>query len=132
MSAMTSPLPDHPASDQPLTSIGDIGVSQTTVFLPTGRHPVRGSTWLVNDMSRSEEKIATVGIVLAVLFFWVCLLGLLFLLMKERHTQGFIQVTVQGDGFHHGTMIPATSPDTVRQVTEQVNWARSVSAALGS
>lgn len=126
---MSSSLPSGPTPDQPLTSIGDIGVSQTSIFLPTGRHPVRGSAWMVTDMSRTEEKIATAGIVLAVLFVWVCLLGLLFLLMKDKRTTGFIQVTVQGEGFHHATMIPATSPETFGQVNGQVNWARSIAAA---
>lgn len=116
-------------TDQPLASIGDIGVSQTSIFLPTGRHSVRGSTWVVTDMSRTEEKIPTVAIVLAVVFIWLCFLSLLFLLMKERQTTGYIQVAVQGEGFHHTTMIPARSPEALPHVAAQVNWARSLAAA---
>ncbi|MDT5014621.1 MAG: hypothetical protein QOD39_781 [Mycobacterium sp.] len=26
---------------------------------------------------------------------------------------GYLQITVQGSGFHHATMIPATSPQSV-------------------
>lgn len=119
-----------PGADQPLTSIGEIGVSNTSVWTPTGQYPVRGTTWVVADMSRQEEKIATVGIVLAVVgLFLICILSLLFLLIKEKRTTGYIQVTVHGEGFQYATMIPATSPSTLVQVTQQVNWARSIAAA---
>jgi hypothetical protein len=130
MAAMTQ-IPSTPSgADQPLTTIGDIGVSHTSVWLPTGQHPVRGTTWVVSDMSRQEEKISTVGIVLAIVgMFLICILSLLFLLLKDKQTTGYIQVTVQGDGFHHATMIPATSPATFAQVMQQVNWARGLAAA---
>ena len=42
-------------------------------------------------MSRTEEKIPAHAIVLAVIFFIFCLLGLLFLLMKEKTTTGFVR-----------------------------------------
>lgn len=127
---MTEMTPPPAGADQPLTSIGEIGVSHQSVWTPTGKHPVRGSTWMVADMSRQEEKISTVGIVLAVVgLFLICILSLLFLLLKEKKTTGYIQVTVQGEGFQHTTMIPATSPDSFIQVTNQVNWARSIAAA---
>jgi len=111
-----------------LTSLGDISVSHHWVTVPAGSFPIRGTVWTVQDMSRVEEKISTVGIILAVLFFWVCLLGLLFLLMKERRTVGWVQVNVQGEGFHHATMIPA-SPVAVPQAHQFVNYCRSLSAA---
>lgn len=81
-------------------------------------------------MSRQEEKISTVGIILAVVgLFLICVLSLLFLLIKDKRTTGYIQVTVHGEGFQYATMIPALSPATLAQVTQQVNWARSVAAA---
>ena len=66
--------------------------------------------WNATDMSRTEEKIPTHAIILAVIFFLFCLLGLLFLLMKERRTTGFIQVMVTSGGKHHSTMVQATGP----------------------
>ena len=36
-----------------------------------------------------------------------CLLGLLFLLLKERRTSGSVQVSVQGPGFAYSSLIPA-------------------------
>ncbi|PJN18021.1 hypothetical protein CG724_15770 [Streptomyces sp. CB02120-2] len=64
---------------------------------------------------------------LAIIFFLFCLLGLLFLLMKEKRTTGYIQVTVHSGGRHHSTMIPATDPNSYAWVMHQVNYARSLS-----
>ena len=80
-------------------------------------------------MSQYQESISTAGIVLAILFVWFCLLGLLFLLMKDRKMVGYIQVTVQGSGFHRATMMPARSPQSVMGVHQMVNYARSLAAA---
>ncbi|CAA0127414.1 Uncharacterised protein [Mycolicibacterium vanbaalenii] len=111
-----------------LATIGDISVSQHWVITPTGPHPIRGSVWTVTDMSQWQEGISAVGVVLCILFIWVCLLGLLFLLMKDRKLTGYIQVTVQGKGFHHQTLVPVRGPDTFAQVHQSVNYARSLSA----
>ncbi|MFG3353777.1 hypothetical protein [Streptomyces sp. NPDC048001] len=136
--AMTQPggvaLPSHPGGapvptgGQPLVSIGDITVLPDGIVTPAGTLPLKGAVWNATDMSRTEEKIPTHAIVLAVVFFVFCLLGLLFLLMKEKTTTGFVQVTVTSGGKHHSTMIPATSPHTFQQVMGQVNYARSVSS----
>lgn len=112
-----------------LATIGDISISQHWVVTPSGPHPIRGSVWTVTDMSHYEERISTAGIVLAILFVWFCLLGLLFLLMKDRRMVGYVQVTVQGRDFYHSTMIPATSPQAVMGVHQMVNYARAVAAA---
>ena len=68
---------------------------------------------------------------LAVLFFLVCLLGLLFLLVKEKRTTGYVQVTVQGQGTFHATQIPASNRLQVGDVHQRVNYVRSLVAALG-
>jgi len=46
--------------------------------------------------------------------------------MKERTISGYIQVTVQGNGFHYSTMIPALNPQSVWNVNQMVNYARSL------
>jgi hypothetical protein len=74
--------------EQWLATIGDIAISQRWVLTPTGTYPIRGSVWTVTDMSHYEESVSTVGVVLAILFVWFCLLGLLFLLMKDRRLGG--------------------------------------------
>ncbi|WP_328319221.1 hypothetical protein [Streptomyces sp. NBC_00388] len=111
-----------------LVSIGDITVVQDGVITPAGTLPLRGAVWSATDMSRTEERIPPVAIVLAILFALLCLIGLLFLLMKERKTTGFIQVTVVSGGRHHATMIPATGPQTFPHVMGQLNYVRSLSA----
>ncbi len=111
-----------------LTSIGDIGISEHWVLLPSGPRPIRGSVWTVTDMSQTHESVSSAGIVLCLIFVWLCLLGLLFLTMKERRYTGYVQVTVQGNGFHHSTLVPVTGPETVMWATQSVNYARSLAA----
>jgi hypothetical protein len=110
-----------------LMTFGDIAVTHHWVVLPAGNFPVSGTTWTVQDMTRYEEKISTTGIVLAVIFVWFCLLGLLFLLMKEQRLTGWVQVTVQGPGMHHAAMIPA-SPTAMHQAHQFANYCRQLSA----
>jgi hypothetical protein len=112
----------------PLLSIGDITVTADSIITPSGTMPVRGAIWNATDMSRTEEKIPTHAVVLAIVFFLFCLLGLLFLLMKERTTTGFIQVMVTSGGKHHSTMVPAQSPDAFQVIMGQINYARSLSS----
>ncbi|MFE5510164.1 hypothetical protein ACFQ9J_06020 [Streptomyces sp. NPDC056529] len=120
-------FPPAPAGAAPVLAIGDITVVGDQIITPAGAMPLKGAVWNAMDMSRTEEKIPTVAIVLAIVFALLCLVGLLFLLMKEKTTTGFIQVTVTSGGRHHATMIPATGPDTLHWVMGQVNFARSLS-----
>lgn len=115
--------------EQWLATIGDISFSQNWVATPSGTFPIRGSVWTVTDNSQYQERIAPVGIVLCILLIWFCLLGLLFLLMKERTVAGYSQVTVQGDGFFYTTLIPAGGPYPPMIVIQHVNYARSLAAA---
>ncbi|MFF8788591.1 hypothetical protein [Streptomyces sp. NPDC015125] len=108
-------------------SLGDIAVTGDTIMTPAGPMPLRGAVWTATDMSRTEEKMPAHAVVLAIVFFFFCLLGLLFLLMKERVTTGFVQVTVNSGGRHHATMIPVQSREQVMFVLNQVNYARSLS-----
>lgn len=116
------------AGGTPLVSIGDITVMNDGIVTPSGTLPLRGAVWNATDMSRTEEKIPTHAIILAIIFFIFCLLGLLFLLMKEKKTTGFIQVTVTSGGKHHSTMLPATGPDSFQIVMGQISYARSLSS----
>lgn len=115
------------AGGAPLVSIGDITVVGDSIITPSGTLPLRGAVWNATDMSRTEEKIPTHAIILAIVFFMFCLLGLLFLLMKEKTTTGFIQVTVTSGGKHHSTMIPANHQGAFQMVMGQISYARSLS-----
>jgi hypothetical protein len=111
-----------------LATIGDISISQHWVSTPAGVYPIRDTVWTVADMSHWQERMSPVGIILTIVFIWFCFLGLLFLLMKERTVSGYIQVSVQGSGFHHSTLIPAAQ-QTMAGVQQMVNYARALAAA---
>ncbi|MFT3717032.1 MAG: hypothetical protein QM774_14115 [Gordonia sp. (in: high G+C Gram-positive bacteria)] len=130
---MAMPGSGQPIMEQPLVQIGDVVVTQNQVITPTGTFPVKGSQWAVTDMSTTTEKMSTVGLVLALVgFFLVCVFSLFFLLMKDRTTTGFVQVVVRGtNGVQHVTNIPATSPATMADVSARVNYARSVAQING-
>jgi hypothetical protein len=119
------------AAGQPesqLATVGDIGISEHWIQTPNGPYPIRGSMWSVSDMTQIQERMSTTGVVLCIIFVWFCLLGLLFLLMKERTTAGYIQVTVHGNGFHYSTMIQPRHPGTIYEVNQTVNYARTLAA----
>jgi len=108
-----------------LASFGNVSVTHHWVVTPTGNHPIRGTHWTVQDLGRLEEKISTTGIVLAILFVWFCLLGLLFLLMKDQRWVGWVEVTVTGPGLHHAAIIPA-SPTATYEAHQFVNYCRQL------
>ncbi|MFE3827506.1 hypothetical protein [Streptomyces sp. NPDC059092] len=117
----------HTGGGAPLLAIGDITVTADSIITPSGTMPLKGAVWNATDMSRTEEKIPTHAIVLAIVFGLLCLVGLFFLLMKEKRTTGFIQVMVTSGGRHHSTMIPAMGPESFQMVMGQINYARSLS-----
>ena len=119
---------EAPAANQFLVTVGDIGVTQTQVSTPNGAAPLRGSTWIVADMSVTEPKIPTWAIVCAIVFALACLLGLLFLLVKEDETRGYVQVSVRSGDFMHMTQIPVASPTQVAQIRSLVAQAQALAA----
>ncbi|MFB7781588.1 hypothetical protein ACWF95_02045 [Streptomyces vinaceus] len=108
-------------------ALGDITIVGDQIMTPSGPMPLKGAMWNATDLSRTETKIPTHAVVLAIIFFLFCLLGLLFLLMKEKTTTGYVQVTVTSGGRHHSTMIPAADASTYPWVMNQINYARSLS-----
>ena len=103
-------------------------MTSAAIVTPAGQLPLRGASWTATDMSRTEERMPGYAVVLAIVFFLVCLLGLLFLLMKERRTTGFVQVTVHSGGRFHSTMVPVSAPQQVADILARVNYARTVCA----
>ncbi|MFF0338219.1 hypothetical protein [Kribbella sp. NPDC004875] len=109
-----------------LVTVGDISVEQQRIVTPAGVLPTHGANWSAMDMSRTEEKIPAWAIILAIVFALACLLGLLFLLCKERRTTGFVQVTVQNGNRTHNTHVGVGSPRDVADVLARVNFARTL------
>lgn len=79
-------------------------------------------------MSRTTEEIPGWAIVLAVLGFLFFFLGLLFLLVKETKTVGWVQISVQGDRFYHQSQLPVSSMAQVADYNSRVNYARTLSS----
>ena len=126
--AMSAASPAAPA----LVTIGDIVCTQHEVITPSGRAPIGGVVWSFTDLSRTTRTIPTWAIVCTVVFFFFCLLGLLFLLAKEDRTEGSVQVVVQGPGFLHQTQIPVYSLPQLQDLAARVSYARSLSASAAS
>jgi hypothetical protein len=124
------PAANAPASEPVLVTIGDIACTRTKVITPGGTRPLAGTTWSVSNNTMTTSSVSTLGVVLCIVFFLFCLLGLLFLLMKDTRTTGYVQVSVQGDGLYHAVQIPVSAPFAVGQIEQQVNYARSLAAAL--
>jgi hypothetical protein len=118
-----------PTGEPVLVTIGDISVTQSQVFTPSGARPLSEVTFNVTDMSTTSQAIPVWAIVCAIVFALACLLGLLFLLVKETRVQGSMQVTVQGPGFVHTSQIPVTSPAQIADINARVNHARMLTAA---
>lgn len=118
-----------PQDNAILTTIGDIGVSSTTIFVPGRTMPVKGATWVVRDQSVTTEKMATWALVAGLLtFLWTCFLGLLFLLVKERTTRGYVEVDVRNGDQYHATQVPITNPAQVAHVRQLVDYVRQICA----
>ena len=118
-----------PQPGQVMVTIGDIGVTPTEVITPLGRRPVRGTVWMIQNNTVATQSIPTYAIVLAVVFAIFCLLGLLFLLIKEDKTQGYVVVSVQADGFFHATQVPVSYPTQIAEIDGRVNYARALAAS---
>jgi DNA-directed RNA polymerase subunit RPC12/RpoP len=124
LSAVMTPPPPLP---QPfLLTIGDIGITQTQIITPNGSGALAGSQWIFVDTSRTETKIPTVAIIFAIVFALLCLIGLLFLLMKEKTTTGYVEVTVRSGNVFHKTQIPVNSQTKIDEVRQLVNKAQAL------
>jgi hypothetical protein len=119
-----------PESTDPIVlTIGDIGVTRNWLVTPNGNARLGGSQWIARDLTRTESKIPSWAIVLAIVFALFCLLGLLFLLAKEQYTTGYVEVSVQAGSLFHSTQIPVSGSYQVAQIRQQVSQAQTLAAA---
>lgn len=112
--------------------VGDIGITNDSIVTYNGTAPLAGSSWMALDHSRTEDKIPTWAIVLAVLFFILCFLGLLFLLVKEKRISGYVEVRVQSGNFWHVTQIPVSAEGHVDYLLGQVSQIQAFAYRQGS
>jgi hypothetical protein len=111
-----------------ILSIGDIGITKDKVITPNGIGSLADSQWIFSDMSRTESKIPTTAIILAIVFALLCLIGLLFLLMRETIITGYAEVSVHSGNLYHKIQIPVKSKGDVDRIRELVNKAQSLAA----
>jgi len=125
-----APAPAPPAPPAPIVArIGEISVSSTTVYTPTGEMPLRGSQWILTDQWQAHSKIPAWAIVLTVLtFFCIPIFNFLFLLAKETYYTGVVAVSVASAGRHYVARIPVSSQVQVANLQSQVNYIRSLAA----
>jgi hypothetical protein len=116
------------AADPILLAVGEISVTRDAVLLPQGRYPLRGCSWNVQDHTVVTREIPTWAIVLAVVLIWMCLLSLLFLLVKEERYAGSVVVSVTGPGFYDAVQLPP-GPQSAGWAHQQVNQLRAITAA---
>jgi len=110
--------------------LGQIACTDTHVITPAGTYPLKGTTWTVSNQTFVTSAIPAWAIICAILFFIFCLLGLLFLLVKERRVNGAVQVGVQGPGLSFSTYIPVSSEFAVFQISNSVDTIRTQVARL--
>lgn len=131
---MSNLQPSSPAAvpEQALVVIGDITISKSWLVTPVGSRPLVGTQIFVTDFSRTETKIPTWAIVLAIIGAFFFLLGLFFLLARETVTTGSLQVSVQKDDLAYATQIPAANASVAQDVHARVNYARQLIAAAAA
>jgi hypothetical protein len=123
------PVPQDP--EQVLITIGDIHVTPHWVVTPSGTASLSGAQWFLVDQSRTERKIPTWAIVVAIVFALACLLGLLFLLVKEEVTVGYVQVSVRAGDLTHTTHIPVTSRVEVARMWSLLQQVQALTVQAG-
>lgn len=112
--------------------VGEISCTQHWVVTPIGSYPLAGCTFLVRDNLHHQRRIPPYAIVLAVLFFWLCLLGLLFLLIQEDIVTGSVEVSVTGeDGLAFYSSVPIGSTHEADDVRRRVDYCRNLVRLLG-
>jgi len=120
----------YPQYEPIRVSIGQIACTDHQVHTPVGTYPLAGTVWTTTNQTMVTESIPTYAIVLTILGVWFCLLGLLFLLIKERRLTGSVQVSVQGPGLSYSTYVPVSDQRAIYQISTTVDWIRAQVAQL--
>jgi len=123
------PLPPPPVAPAGFVlTIGDIGITYDTVVTPNGNASLAGSQWLFVDRTSTESKIPSWAIVLAIIFTLLCLVGILFLLVKETTISGYAEVSVRSGSLVHMTQLPVRSQQDINNYRYLVSQAQTLAA----
>ncbi|GAB3120450.1 hypothetical protein [Glaciibacter psychrotolerans] len=113
-----------------LVTFGDIQMTEHWLVTPHGTMPLAGTQVFVADLTREEKYTPGWAIALAVIGFFVFLLGLLFLLVKETRTTGFMQITVSNGTFTYQAAEPVqlNRMGQLYELQNRANYARGLIA----
>lgn len=114
-----------------MVDLGRIRVTESQIITPSGTMPLAGARFTFLDRSMTVRKTPTWAIVCTVVgFFIVTFFSLLFLLVKEDQTVGYVTVSVQGDGVWHEESIMVNSPFQVQDLYQRVQYANNLAASV--
>lgn len=120
-----------PAGQEPvLVQFGDISISEHWLVTPAGSAPLRGTQIFVTDMTREERYIPGWAIAFAIIGFFFFFLGLLFLLVKETRSSGFMQISVTNGAFTYQSaeLTRGNRTNQLYELQNRANFARGVIA----
>lgn len=126
---MTAPVGQEPV----LHIIGDVTVSEHWIITPRGTVPLAGSAWTVQPATSSVERTPGWAIAAAIVFFFACFLGLLFLLVKRTEITGWCDVHIEqpATGFQHMTRVPVHKGTQVFDLEDDVQAVRHLAQMAG-
>ncbi|GMA33172.1 hypothetical protein [Litorihabitans aurantiacus] len=114
--------PTGPGHSPFLLSVGDLHATSTELVTPSGTFQLREVSVYAIDQSSTTQRTPTWAVVLAVLGALFFLLGLLFLLVKETQTRGFVMITVEGQGRRHVSQVPIFDPNQRTDVMQRAAY----------
>ena len=112
-----------------LVTIGDIGFSENWVVTPLGTAPIAGTELVVTDLTTTVSRTPTWALVVAIAGVFFFFLSLLFLLVRDRETTGYLQIVVRNGDLFHTTMIPISSELGLAEAQDRAIYARRLIAA---
>lgn len=117
--------------DPVLVHVGEMACSQYWLFTPAATVPLRGVQFMVRDNIVTQRRIPAYAIVLAILLFPLCGLGLFFLLIQEDIDSGSIEVSAsKPDGFSFHTSLPPGRHGAY-ETRQQIEYCRQLVRTLG-
>lgn len=119
----------QPLVNGTLVTVGDIHLTQDWVVTPRGSVPAPEAQFIAQDCSVTTRVIPGWAVLFAILGFLFFLLGLLFLLVREERTTGFVQVQVVAPGWQYVTQIPVSNRAQVADLLARVTYANGVIAS---
>lgn len=122
----------HAGTEPVMVQIGEIACTQNWLMVPGSTVPLSGCDFQLRESVTVQRRIPPYAIVLAIIFFMACLLGLLFLLIQEDVLSGSVEVTVSKPGGpKFNASVPVRSQRDIDEVRSKVDYARALVVQAG-